>query len=172
MRGRSKLVIAVSLMALLSAPSLFAGEEVNPDTGLKYGSAGCGLGSMLFGGKTGMMQVLAATTNGTSYSQTFGISSGTSNCKAEKGRHAGNIQVYVEANRVALAKDVARGRGETVTGLAQLLGCRDTGTLGQVLQRNYSEIFQSQDVDSATVAKKVLNTVDRDQRLVRSCQAG
>ena len=36
-----------------------------------YGTAGCGLGSMLFGNQKGMVQVLAATTNGISGNQTF-----------------------------------------------------------------------------------------------------
>ncbi len=45
-----------------------------------YGEAGCGLGSMIFGDSPGFVQVLAATTNGCSGSQTFGITTGTSNC--------------------------------------------------------------------------------------------
>ena len=45
-----------------------------------YGDAGCGLGSIVFGSEQGGVQVLAATTNGTFYSQTFGITTGTSNC--------------------------------------------------------------------------------------------
>ena len=46
------------------------------------GDAGCGLGSMIITKNTKVMQVLAATTNGTSGSQTFGITFGTSNCSA------------------------------------------------------------------------------------------
>ena len=45
-----------------------------------YGDAGCGFGSMIFGNQAGFMQVFAATTNGTSGSQTFGITTGTLNC--------------------------------------------------------------------------------------------
>ena len=45
-----------------------------------YGPAGCGLGSMIFEPDSGFTQVFAATTNGTSGNQTFGITSGTSNC--------------------------------------------------------------------------------------------
>ena len=46
-----------------------------------YGPAGCGLGSIVMGSKPGFMQVFAASTNGCSGSQTFGITTGTSNCK-------------------------------------------------------------------------------------------
>ena len=49
----------------------------------QYGMAGCGLGSVVIS-DDGFLQVFAATTNGTSYSQSFGITSGTSNC-VEKG---------------------------------------------------------------------------------------
>ncbi len=50
-----------------------------------YGDAGCGLGSMLFGNSPGKgSQILAVTTNGTGM-QSFGISSGTSNCDATDG---------------------------------------------------------------------------------------
>src|SRR5437868_47659 len=46
-----------------------------------YGMAGCGLGSLLFGPvNEPFAQVLAATTNATFATQTFGITSGTSNC--------------------------------------------------------------------------------------------
>ena len=63
-----------------------------------YGSAGCGLGSLVFK-KNDMTQVLAATTNGTFWSQTFGITFGTSGCNAQ-----GMVKVsmaresFIEAN--------------------------------------------------------------------------
>src|SRR4051812_6327755 len=49
-------------------------------TGQGYGLAGCGLGSVVFGPKPGMVQVAAATTNNYIVPQTFAISSATSNC--------------------------------------------------------------------------------------------
>src|SRR5947207_15915430 len=39
----------------------------------KYGPAGCGLGSLIFDADSGWTQIFAATTNGTSGNQTFGI---------------------------------------------------------------------------------------------------
>ena len=57
----------------LASSSAFAG----------YGAAGCGLGSFVFGDNNSWWaQTLGATTNGTSGSQTFGITTGTSNCDA------------------------------------------------------------------------------------------
>ena len=67
-----------------------------------YGDAGCGLGSILFGAKPGFVQVFAATTNGTFGSQTFGITTGTSNCGGGGGGTP-TARNYVETNREAAA---------------------------------------------------------------------
>src|SRR4051812_16002049 len=79
-----------------------------------YGMAGCGLGSLVFGQENTMLkQILAATTNGTFGSQTFGITSGTSNCttagvvKAQREQAA-----FVEVNFRDLKRDMAAGGGE------------------------------------------------------------
>ena len=67
-----KLVILTAALTLLAVPAAFAGN-----------TAGCGLGSIIFEGQSGVvMNVLAATFNGTSGNQTFGMTSGTSNCDA------------------------------------------------------------------------------------------
>ena len=80
-----------------------------------YGTAGCGLGSILFGSKPGLIQVLAATTNGTFGTQTFGITTGTSNCEDTAGG-AQSTKAFVQANREAVSKDIARGSGFAVGG--------------------------------------------------------
>src|SRR5690348_12703995 len=80
------------------------------------GPAGCGLGNAVFGDQN---QVLAATTNGTSLNQMFGITSGTSNC-IDSSRSA-QMESYINANRVELANDIARGQGETLAGLDNLM---------------------------------------------------
>jgi hypothetical protein len=104
-----------------------------------YSDAGCGLGSVVMG-KDGN-QVLAATTNDSTYTQLFGITSGTSNC-VDSGTVASarQVPVYIEVNRIALAKDAARGEGEVLAGLAQLMGCQQA-PFGQALKSNYDNIF-------------------------------
>jgi hypothetical protein len=118
----------------------------------EYGEAGCGLGSMLLHKDN---QVLAATTNGTSYSQTFGISSGTSNC-TDSGtvRNEAKVQLYIEANKLALAKDISRGQGESLSTLEHLLDCSGR-SVGPVLQHNYGTIFPNNDVPAAAVSKSI-----------------
>src|SRR5690348_10000976 len=74
-------IAAGAAPAAAQAPLSSATGTAAANTNLAgYGVAGCGFGSMLFGKQPGFIQVLAATTNGTFGSQTFGISTGTSNC--------------------------------------------------------------------------------------------
>ena len=88
------------------------------------GDAGCGLGSMIITKNTKVMQVLAATTNGTSGSQTFGITFGTSNCSANGlVQNDKQIQYFVEVNQAELTREMAQGHGEKLSTLAALNGC-------------------------------------------------
>ncbi|MGZ3744932.1 MAG: DUF3015 family protein [Pseudobdellovibrionaceae bacterium] len=102
-----------------------------------YGVAGCGLGSMVFGNQEGMVQVVAATLNATGV-QTFGITSGTSNCGPGLFARA-EINSFIQSNAVALENDIARGQGETLSTLNNMLGCGSqfSGTL----QKNYKDIY-------------------------------
>ena len=123
--------------SLLVALFLFSGSAL----GAAYGTAGCGLGSMVFGDDPGMVQIFAATTNGTSGNQTFGITSGTSNC-AEGGKDATQ---FIEVNKAALSFEAAQGQGETISALSEIYGCNDLNSFGETLKANYGEVFQSQD---------------------------
>jgi hypothetical protein len=86
--------------------------------------AGCGLGSLIIKQNTKVMQLLAATTNGSFGSQTFGITFGTSGCSAS-GIVANDkqIQYFVEVNQEELTREMAQGRGEKISTLAALNGC-------------------------------------------------
>src|SRR3954471_12393936 len=104
-----------------------------------YGTAGCGLGSMIFGDQKGAIQILAATTNTTFGTQTFGITTGTSNCgEAAVGTAA--TKSFIEGNREVLAKDAARGSGETIIALSAMAGCKDSKAVGKKLQQNFSQL--------------------------------
>jgi hypothetical protein len=119
-----------------------------------YGMGGCGLGSMILGDKKGMMQIFASTTNGSSGSQTFGISSGTSNCLDGSGKTA---TVFIEANKVALANDIARGQGETLSALSAIYQCQNTQNFGSTLQSNYKSIFSSTDASVEKIQSTIQN---------------
>jgi hypothetical protein len=133
-----------------------------------YGTAGCGLGSILFGDNPGIVQIFAATTNGISANQTFAITTGTSNCE-DTAASAENTKAFVQANREAVAKDIARGSGETISSLATLAGCSDAGAVGATLQKNFKSIFPSEQVSDVTVSESVVSTLQSHAEL--SCRA-
>jgi hypothetical protein len=130
----------------------------------KYGPAGCGLGSMIFDHDSGFTQIFAATTNGTSGNQTFGITSGTSNCDTGPGS-ADTAKNFVEANRVALAKDISRGKGATLTSLSELAGCGDAKAVGKKLRKSFKHIFRSASVSDAAVGDSVVGVLRSDASL-------
>lgn len=120
-----------------------------------YGTAGCGLGSMLLGDEKGMMQILAATTNGSSGNQTFGMTSGTSNC-ASGGK---TPTQFIEVNKAALSNDAARGQGQTISALSEIYNCQDVKAFQKSLKTNYKQIFSTQKAsDINTNIKKVIKT--------------
>ncbi len=130
----------------------------------KFGPAGCGLGSLIFKPDSGFTQIFAATTNGSSANQTFGISSGTSNCDTGPGDEK-SAKAFVETNRAALAKDIARGRGETISSLSALAGCSDAHAVGVKLQRSFRTIFSSAKATDTQVSDSVVNVLSSDASL-------
>ena len=128
------------------------------------GPAGCGLGNMVFGKD---MQILAATTNGSSGSQTFGITTGTSNCGS--GAMNAQLETFIEVNQVALTNDVARGQGETIASLSQILGCQNSAKLAEALKANYQNVFTSPDASATEISNGVQSVILKDAQLSQSC---
>jgi len=148
--------VAVALVTLASATA----------SAQTYGDAGCGLGSMVFGNKPGIIQIFAATTNGIG-GQTFAITTGTSNCGGSSASISAT-KAFIETNREALAKDISRGPGETVANLATLSGCRDAALLGGSLQRNFKTIFPSAGIPDVQVSDSVVRVMKGDPTLACS----
>ena len=121
----------VSLVLFFSAVAAQAG----------HGPAGCGLGSMLFEGKEGLvMNVLAATFNGSSGNQTFAMSTGTLGCEDAKTAKVTSV-AFIEGNIIALSNDIARGEGETLEAYLQLNGKENADKA--VLKNNFEAIFSA-----------------------------
>lgn len=112
---------------------------------------------MVFGNEPGFVQIFAATTNGTAGNQTFGISSGTSNC-ADGGK---TPTQFIEVNKAALSFEAAQGQGETVAALGEIYGCADQNSFGELLRSNYSDVFKSQ--DSLSIDREITNLISRNQ---------
>lgn len=122
--------------------------------------SGCGLGSLVFK-ENNSTQILAATTNGTFGSQTFGITFGTSNCDASGKLFAKKDQVkdFVAANQAALAKEIAKGNGESLDGLASMMGAENKTEFKQKLKMNYSELFPKNNTVTAEQLTEKLYSV-------------
>lgn len=116
-----------------------------------YGTAGCGLGSLAFGNEPGAIQILAATLNSTG-GQTFGITTGTSNCGSGLFAKA-EINTFIDSNSVALENDIVRGQGETLSTLNNMLGC--DASFSGALQKNYKNLY-GVDANSSEVSTKIV----------------
>ena len=137
---------------LVSVLCLSSGAYAVDSTG------GCGLGSMAWRGQSGVIpQSLAITTN-TWFSNTIGVTLGTSGCDPN-GRVTGGTGrmtlAFLEDNMEQFAMDAAAGRGETIETLAGILNV-DSETLGQNVQQNFAYIFPNDDVEVVDVALKVM----------------
>ena len=164
-----------TVWALLSLVVLYAGVAsaapqkkalVDEVSGQGYGMAGCGLGSILFGPKPGMIQIVAATSNGIG-GQTFAITSGTSNCVSDEDSK--RAELFVESNRLALEDDISRGQGETLANFAEILGCGKNVKLGTELQKNFERIFPTRTISSKAVTETIYQTIGNDNELASAC---
>ncbi len=162
-----KVAVLAAAIAIWGLGAAAAQAQVR---GNDYGMAGCGLGSLVFQNDPDRVkQILAATTNGTFGSQTFGITTGTSNCNPQGP--AKSAALFVEVNREALAKDISRGGGETIDNLSAIMGCSDPRAVGAVLQQNFRTIFPNQAVSSGRVTDAIFETIKQDRALAGGCSS-
>lgn len=129
---------------------------------LAVDSTGCGLGSMAWRGQSGMVpQILAVTTNGFLFNQSFGITFGTSGCDPN-GRVTGGtgrmVLAFVENNMEQLAMDASRGQGETLETLAGIMEI-DKNELAEKVQSNFAVIFPDENVDAVQVTLNLFEVV-------------
>ncbi|MBP6163868.1 MAG: DUF3015 family protein [Aliarcobacter sp.] len=138
------------IISLIAAIGLTTAVYANENTG-------CGLGSMIIKNQNStMLQAIAATTNGTSGNQTFGITSGTSNCNKPNNFVSNDkLNKFVEDNMDELALDISAGKGETLETVAKLMNVENNSEFSAKLQANFSNIYSSQNVTSANVIDSI-----------------
>ncbi|MEY4616038.1 MAG: hypothetical protein RJB66_998 [Pseudomonadota bacterium] len=162
------LIATALLVSAFSSASMADGRKKSIHdqlTGGGYGLAGCGLGSVIFGAKPGMIQIVAATSNDIYSNQAIGISFGTSNCDiSEMGMEAVS---YIEINRETLKKEAARGQGETLQDLAGIFNCRNQSGFEEVIHQNFSEIFMKNE-NSYESSRQIMKVIEQNKKL--DCQ--
>ena len=141
---------------------LIAGALVLASNASAIDSTGCGLGSMAWRGQSGIgPQVLAATTNTSFGTQTFGITFGTSGCDPN-GRVTGGtgrmMLAFLENNMEQYALDAAAGHGETIETMAGILNM-DSEKLGEMSKQNFATLFPNENVDAVELTLNVLEMV-------------
>jgi len=167
----------ISALGLFAALAFTMGAE-KAEAG-KYGMAGCGLGSIIMApgqdadkalSDQRLKQVLAATSNMTGI-QTFGITTGTSNCTT--GGTARNDEkeqlMFAEANLKQLERDMAAGSGEYVNAMAALLGCTEKAEFASYTQKQYETIFPAAGTTPEQLLVTVKATVAANPSLAHTC---
>jgi Protein of unknown function (DUF3015) len=154
------LVIAAAIVAFGLIPMSFALADIGTDNG-----PGCGLGKLAWADAQGkrkvVQQVLAATTNGTFGSQTFGISSGTSGCTNDGiVKNDQKVPVFASVNFENLKQEMAQGHGEFLASLATLLGVRADrkSEFFALMQERYTTLFKS----AETTPSEMLTALNRE----------
>jgi len=146
---RILMVSFVLLACIAVGTAAFAGQS----------NYGCGLGSMVFKGNDGLIsQTLAVTTNGIFGNQTFGITTGTSNCAKFSSLVSNEkINIFVADNMDSLATDIAKGNGEYLNTLAVLMEVpeKERTDFYKKLQMNFANIYTSREVTHDQVIKNI-----------------
>lgn len=140
-----------------------------------YGMAGCGLGSIVFKElklENNIVQIFAATTNGTYGNQTFGITTGTSHCTGSGAAYRDKVQeVFVSTNYDSLEQQIAAGKGEKLDALASLFGCpkSNSSEFNKVAKANYSKLFNGKDSSPNFLIFSLKEEVSKNSTLKSSC---
>ena len=156
----SKRLIAVTVLALAPLAPAMADND-----------AGCGLGTQVMAGKSGIFSHLVATyTNGLLGNQTFGITSGTLGCNGNSEVTAdADLRKFASTNLDQLTVEMAAGEGEALTALAGLYGieAQDRAAFYGMAKSNYSVIVNSDAVTAGEVLASIRALMASDARLSR-----
>lgn len=130
---------------------------------------GCGLGTMIFDGKSGkVFKVLGATTNSTFGNQTFGITFGTLGCDGTGTIDSKQkLAMFIDGNMDNLARDIAKGEGETLATLAEVWGieAQDKASFNTLAKQNFAAVYSSENVTSNEVLNNLNSVVANDSQL-------
>ncbi len=153
----------LALSAALAAMTL-------PAASFADSGPGCGLGAQIFKGQSGLFaHTAAATTNGTSYNQLFGLTSGTLDCDPESVvSNDFEREVFVAMNLDNLSQEMAQGGGAHLDSLASLYGisAEDKDHFLDLSQRQLPTLLQGA-ADADTLLSALDTAMASDPALAR-----
>ena len=137
------------------------------------GDAGCGLGGLIIQRNSKLLQLFAMTTNGTSFSQAFGITSGTSGCSSSGFvKSEQEVQYYVEVNQEDLSREMAQGQGEKLRTLAVMTGCDSAEAqeaFYSMTKSSYNKIVSSSNTSSQELVSHLKRQMNEDTDVALLC---
>ena len=138
---------------------------------------GCGPGTQIWAGNSGLApNILGGTTNGSFSLQAFGITFGTFNCTKGGGKVTADARTraFAAANLDALARDMAQGDGEMLRTLAALIGVKeaDRAAFYALTQRNFAQIFATENTSELEVLASLEQLMGRELQLAAYAAEG
>lgn len=159
MKRITRSLALVSLLLLMPTGAALAGDT----------DIGCGPGTQLWEGNTGVLpKVFGATTNGCFGFQTFGITFGTLGCNQGGTVTAdARLRSFASENLDRLARDMARGDGETLDTFAHLMGVTeaDRPAFNAFAKQHFAEIFSGDSVTEGDVIGSLTELMSHDATL-------
>lgn len=151
-------MIATLLFSSLFSIQLFAAD----------GSSGCGAGWYIFKDNSLVSSALRGTTNALLLN-TVGMTFGTSNCSRHNIVQKESEAVhFAEANYDTLMIEMSQGHGESLAGLATLVGC-ESAAFAPAAKANYERLFNNGVTDGATFYQNFKGVVLTSPEMAQSC---
>lgn len=153
-----KLTLASALLLALSTGPALADDDV-----------GCGLGTMVWAGQTGVPQkILAGTTNGILFNQWLGITFGTLGCNPnEPITTQQTLEEFTSANLDQVLAEMAAGRGEHLVVMAELQGVSeaDRPAYYAMLQSHFNELVVDTEITGRELLQRINATMAENSQL-------
>ena len=128
---------------------------------------GCGVGSQVWAGQSGIIpKLLAGTTNVLFTNQWLGITFGTLGC-SQGGTVTAQVVTFTNENAEALARDMAVGEGESLNVLAELMQIKpqDKDRFFKVSKANFGEIYSTNNQNTLQVLASLQTVMAKDDVL-------
>ena len=143
-----------------------------PMSGAFAGSGpGCGIGEMIFKGQSGLFaHTSAATTNGSTFNQWFGISSNSLGCDENHVvTNEYQRKVFVASNLDNLSQEMAQGQGDHLAALASFIGIPkdEQEAFFSLTQEKYAALYPATKVTADDMYAALTDAMRADARFAQ-----